>query len=96
MKKKFELFFQIFAKNDVFSKSSPDSGFSNPNFGLSISESPMKIFSFFKNPLFFHLFDLKCVEYSIVCRDVRSADFQKPKLGPKRYDKIGHFSYRTR
>ena len=45
----------------------------------------------------FHFFASKLgVEYSIEHSDVRVADMQKPILEPKRYDKIGHFSYRTR
>ena len=94
---KFELFFQFFFQTMICSQNVLQTqGFQTLTSDFQYRTYSWRFFNFWKFYLFFIILNLKCVQYSIVGRDVRSTDIPKPKLGPKRYDKIGHFPYRTR
>ena len=93
----FELFFNFFFQTMICSQNVLQTqGFQTLTSDFQYRAYSWRFFDFWKFYLFFIILNLKCVEYSIVCRDVRSTDIQKPKLGPERYDNLEHFPYKTR
>ena len=93
----FELFLNFFFQTMICSQNVLQTqGFQTLTSDFQYRTYSWRFFNFWKFYLFFIILNLKCVEYSIVCRDVRSTDIQKPKLGPERYDNLGHFPYKTR
>ena len=93
----FELFFNFFFQTMICSQNVLQTrGFQTLTSDFQYRAYSWRFFNFWKFYLFFIILNLKCVEYSIVCRDVRSTDIQKSKLGPERYDNLGHFPYKTR